>query len=116
QAQGFDQPLYVQFWIWLVRLLHADLGTSLYSGKAVATLIGQRIEPTVMLALMTITVSVLIGVPLGVAAAARARSAVDRAVMAVSVLGFSVPTFILAYCLIYVFSSWLRWFPVQGYA
>jgi peptide/nickel transport system permease protein len=65
---------------------------------------------------MTIALSIVVGVPLGVFAGARARTNVDRGVMAFSVLGFSVPTFILAYCLIYAFSLQLRWFPVQGYS
>lgn len=114
-AHGFDRPLYVQLWIWLTHMLTGDLGTSIYSGQPVVHLMAQRVEPTLMLATMTIVFSVAIGLPIGVLAAARARTAVDRGIMGLSVLGFSVPTFILAYCLIYVFSSQLRWFPVQGY-
>lgn len=115
-ARGFDQPLVVQFWMWTKSVLSGDLGTSIYSGKPVLELMAQRLEPTLMLAAMTILTSVAVGMPIGVLAAARARSAVDRGVMVLSVLGFSVPTFILAYCLIYFFASKLHWFPVQGYA
>jgi peptide/nickel transport system permease protein len=114
-SHGFDQPLYVQLWIWSGQLLQGDLGTSIFSHVPVTQLMAQRLEPTLLLALMTIALSIIIGIPLGVIAGARARTTIDRGVMAFSVLGFSVPTFILAYCLIYVFSLQLRWFPVQGY-
>jgi peptide/nickel transport system permease protein len=78
-------------------------------------LIAQRIEPTIALTACTLLVAVLIAVPLGVVAAARAGTWIDRAVMAFSVLGFSLPVFVLAYLLILVFSIELDWLPVQGY-
>jgi peptide/nickel transport system permease protein len=115
EAEGFDRPLYVQFWVWVVHILHGNLGVSIYSNRPVTELMAQRLEPTLLLALLTILFSIAAGVPLGVVAAARARTSVDRGVMAMSVMGFSVPTFILAYILIYVFALKLRWFPVQGY-
>ena len=112
---GLDEPFLVQFGGWVWRLLHGDLGTSIFTNLPVTTLIGQRVQPTVSLTLCTLLVAVLIAVPLGVLAAARAGSWVDRFVMGFSVLGFSVPVFVLAYVLIIVFSVQLEWLPVQGY-
>jgi peptide/nickel transport system permease protein len=112
---GLDEPFLVQFGGWSWRLLHGDLGTSIFTNLPVTTLIGQRVQPTVSLTLCTLVVAVLIAVPLGVIAAARAGSWVDRFVMGFSVLGFSVPVFVLAYVLIIVFSVELEWLPVQGY-
>jgi peptide/nickel transport system permease protein len=112
---GLDEPFLVQFGGWVWRLLHGDLGTSIFTNLPVTTLIGQRVQPTVSLTLLTLVVAVLIAVPLGVIAAARAGTWADRLVMGFSVLGFSVPVFVLAYMLIIVFSVKLEWLPVQGY-
>ncbi len=112
---GLDEPFLVRFGSWVWGLLHGDLGTSIFTKLPVTHLIAQRIEPTVALTLCTLFVSVLVAVPLGVLAAWRAGSWIDRCVMAVSVLGFSVPVFVLAYALILTFSVNLGWLPVQGY-
>jgi peptide/nickel transport system permease protein len=112
---GLDQPFLVRFGTWVWALLHGDLGTSIFTNLPVTRLIGQRIEPTVALTLCTLVVAVAIAVPLGVIAAARAGTWTDRAIMAFSVLGFSVPVFVLAYILILTFSTGLGWLPVQGY-
>ncbi|MEM9430837.1 MAG: ABC transporter permease [Pseudomonadota bacterium] len=112
---GLSDPIVVQFGTWLGALLQGDLGTSIFSQKPVAELIAQRIEPTLLLATTTIVFAILVAVPLGTIAAYRAGSWVDRAVMLFSVGGFSVPVFVLGYCLIYVFALNLRWLPVQGY-
>jgi peptide/nickel transport system permease protein len=114
-ALGLNQPLWQQFLTWLGQLLRFDLGTSLFTGLPVTTLIAQRVEPTLMLALTTIIFSVLVAVPLGVLAAWRAGGWTDRFVMILSVLGFSVPVFVMGYFLIFNFAITLRWFPVQGY-
>ncbi len=105
-----------QFITWMGRLLQGDLGTSLISGTPVTTMVGQRMFPTINLALLTIVIAVAIAVPLGVLAAWRHRSWVDYAVMSFSVLGFSVPVFVIGYLFILVFSISLGWLPVQGYA
>jgi peptide/nickel transport system permease protein len=112
---GLDQPLHQQFFEWMWRLAHGDFGTSIISGSQVSTLIADRIEPTISLALATITLSVMIAVPLGALAAARQGTWVDRAVIALSVLGFSIPVFVIAYGLIQIFAVDLRWLPVQGF-
>lgn len=112
---GLDEPFLVRFGGWVWALLHGDLGTSIFTNLPVTHLISQRIEPTLALTTCTLIVAILVAVPLGVIAAARAGSWIDRAVMAFSVLGFSVPVFVLAYILILVFSIELDWLPVQGY-
>jgi peptide/nickel transport system permease protein len=116
QRLGLDDPLPVQFVRWFGAVLHGDLGISIFSNEPVLKLIGQRIEPTLSLALTTITVAVTLAVTFGVIAAWKAGSLIDRTLMVISVLGFSVPVFVVGYVLIYVFAITLRWLPVQGYA
>jgi peptide/nickel transport system permease protein len=112
---GLDRSIPVQFGIWITQMLSGDLGQSYYYKSQVTTLIGQRIEPTVSLALLTITIAVAVAVPLGVLAAWRFGGWLDRALMGFSVMGFSVPIFVLAYMLIWLVSIKLNWLPVQGY-
>jgi peptide/nickel transport system permease protein len=114
-ALGLDQPLVSQFLIWIRNMLGGDLGTSIFSKLPVTELIAQRIEPTASLALATMLFAILVAVPLGTVAGATAGSWLDRTLMAVSVIGFSVPAFVLGYCMIYVFSLRLGWAPVQGF-
>jgi peptide/nickel transport system permease protein len=97
------------------RVLQGDLGYSYYLGKPVLALIAQRVEPTLSLALGTALLAVLIAVPLGTLAAWRMGGWLDRSLSAFSVAGFSVPVFVIAYVLIYVFAMQLQWLPVQGY-
>ena len=112
---GLSEPIVVQFWNWSLSLMQGDLGTSIFSNKPVTTLIAQRIEPTLLLALTTILFSIALAVPLGTIAAFRAGRWIDRVVMLFSVGGFSIPVFVLGYMLIYTFALKLRWLPVQGY-
>jgi peptide/nickel transport system permease protein len=112
---GLDRPIAVQFGIWFGKLLSGNLGESYYFKMTVVDLIAHRIEPTLALSVCTIVLSVLVSVPLGVLAAWRQGGWLDRALMGFSVLGFSVPVFVLGYILIYIFSLKLGWLPVQGY-
>ncbi len=112
---GLDQPLAQQFLLWLGRLLTGDLGTSIFTQVPVTTLLAQRLEPTASIAVLTMTLTLLLAVPLGTLAAYRAGSWIDRLVMLFAVLAFSVPIFLVGYLLIYTFSIQLDWFPVQGY-
>ena len=112
---GLDRSIEAQFAIWLGQVLTGDLGQSFYYRMGVATLIGQRLEPTLALALFTLVLSVCVAVPLGVLAAWRHGGWLDRGLMAFSVGGFSVPTFVVAYLLIWLVSLKLGWLPVQGY-
>jgi peptide/nickel transport system permease protein len=112
---GLDRPILAQFAIWFGNLLQGDLGESFYYKTKVTALIGQRLEPTLSLAALTISIAVLVAVPLGILAAWRFGGWLDRALMGFSVLGFSVPVFVLAYMLIWLVSLKLGWLPVQGY-
>lgn len=110
-----DRPLYEQLLIYLSSVARLDLGQSVYSGFPVVDLILQRVEPTAMLAVSTLILSVLIAVPMGVWGAWRAGSTVDTLLIVASVVGFSVPVFVIGYVLVDVFALRLGWFPVQGY-
>jgi peptide/nickel transport system permease protein len=112
---GLDEPIVKQFTIWITRVLQGDFGESFFFKKQVSSLIVERIEPTLALATATIVLAVLIAVPLGVTAAWCRGTWIDRGVMGFSVLGFSVPVFVIGYLLIYLFAVQLGWLPVQGY-
>jgi peptide/nickel transport system permease protein len=112
---GLDQPLLTRFWSWASAVLRGDLGISIFTNLPVTQLIGQRVEPTLSLALCTLIIAVLVAVPMGVIAAWKAGRLIDRLVMLFSVAGFSIPVFVLAYLLIYLFAIDLDWLPVQGY-
>jgi peptide/nickel transport system permease protein len=112
---GLEEPIATQFYIWTARMLQGDLGESFFFRKTVVELILERLEPTLSLALVTIVFAVIIAVPLGTLAAWRHGGWLDAVVMGFSVLGFSVPVFVIGYLLIYVFAVELNWLPVQGY-
>ena len=112
---GLNEPILKQFFIWVSGVLRGDFGESFFYKKQVAELIGERLEPTLSLSLLTILLVVLVAVPLGVIAAHNHGTWIDRFVMGFSVLGFSIPVFVVGYILIYVFAVTLDWLPVQGY-
>jgi len=112
---GLDKPVTTQFWEWAGRTLRGDLGKSIYSGRTVAELVGQRLEPTIALTIAGGTLAVLLGIPMGVFAAWRAGSRWDRGIQIFAALGISVPGFWLGFILILAFAVYLRWFPVIGY-
>lgn len=112
---GLNLPLYEQFWRWAGNLARGDFGKSIFSDLPVSNLILQRVEPTVALTTTTMLFSIIIAVPVGILAAWRAGSFIDRLVMGFAVMGFSVPVFVFAYVLIYVFAVKFKFFPVMGY-
>jgi len=112
---GLDKPLIHQFFIWISNIANGDLGESYFFKKQVTELIIARIEPTLSLSVVTIIFTILIAIPMGVIAAYKQGSWIDRVVMGFSVIGFSIPVFVIGFGLIYVFSLNLGWFPVQGY-
>jgi peptide/nickel transport system permease protein len=112
---GLTLPIWEQFAIWMGDILQGNFGESYFFKKTVAELIAQRIEPTLALAVCTLVVALSAAIPLGVIAAYKQGSLLDRFVMGLSVLGFSVPSFVIGYCLIYFFAIELGWLPVQGY-
>jgi peptide/nickel transport system permease protein len=115
QSLGLDRPFLVQFGDWVWNIVHANLGTSMFTGLPVTKMIAQRIEPTLSLMAVTLVFAISVAVPLGVVAAWRAGSLLDRAIMAFAVFGFSVPVFVVGYLLAYLFALELEWLPVQGY-
>lgn len=114
QSLGLDQPLLVQFSHYLAQLLRFDLGTSLYSQQPIVDMLAERIPATTELAVAALVVAVLIAFPLGVLAAVRKGSPWDQGAMGLSLIGVSIPNFLMGPILILVFSVWLGWFPVSG--
>jgi peptide/nickel transport system permease protein len=112
---GLDRPFLVRFGEWVWRILQGDLGVSIFTNLPVTTMIAQRVQPTLSLMVLTLLLAVSIAVPMGVVAAWRQGTFIDRAVMGFAVLGFSVPVFVVGYLLAYVFALELDWLPVQGY-
>jgi len=115
QQLGIDRPLHVQLGRWYWRLLHGDLGTSIFLRRPVLEAIADRAEPTILLTAAAVIVAVLIGVPAGIVSARRHGGIVDQTLMVLALLGTSVPNFLLGLLMILVFAVWLGWFPVAGY-
>src|SRR3954463_8878106 len=115
QNLGLDRPFLIQFSEWAWRLLHADLGRSIFTNLPVTTMIAQRVEPTLSLMVVTLLLSIVVSVPIGVLAAWKAGTWIDRAIMGFAIFGFSVPVFVVGYLLAFFFALQLEWLPVQGY-
>ena len=112
---GLDRPFLVRFGSWVWDVVRGDLGSSIFTNLPVTHMIAQRIEPTVSLMVITLCISLVFAIPLGVVAAWKQGSWIDRFAMILSTAGFSVPVFVVGYVLAYVFALWLDWLPVQGY-
>ncbi len=111
---GVDRPAVIQYLDWFTGFFRGDLGTSLFTGKSVGELVSTRIEPTVSMILMGIFLAIVLGIPMGILAAWKANTWIDRVVMVFAVIGFAMPGFWLAFNLIWLFSVVLGWFPVFG--
>ena len=110
-----DRPIYQQLVIYFADLLRGDLGESIFNKFKVTTLISQRLEPTLFIAVFSQLVSIIIAIPLGILAAWKANTWIDRVVMVIAVLGLAIPSFWLGANLIWVFAVKLHWFPAFGY-
>jgi len=115
EGLGLNKPVLIQLGIWLGNLLQGDFGQSYFFKKDVTELILLRVEPTLALATTTLILTIAIAVPIGVIAAYKHGTWIDRSVMAFSVAGFSIPVFVVGYILIYLFAMEIKLFPVQGY-
>ena len=115
ESMGLDRPFLVQFGDWVWGLLQGDLGTSYFSQRSVASLMAPRLQPTLSLAVMALLISLALGAPLGMLAAWKAHTLVDRAVMIFAVMGFSVPVFWFGFILIWTFAVRFPLFPALGY-
>jgi peptide/nickel transport system permease protein len=113
---GLDAPLPVQLVRWYGRLVQGDLGQSIFLRKPVTDAILDRVEPTLLLTLFAIIISIAIGVPAGVLAARYHNTTTDQVLMVIALLGVSIPNFLLGLLFILFFSVWLGWFPVAGYS
>jgi len=114
QSLGLDQPIPVQYWKWLGNLFQGDFGQSLMQKSGVLTVIGERLPATIELAGVGLVLAVVVGVPLGLIAALKSNSIIDRLIQVVATLGLAVPGFWLAILLIIVFSVQLNWLPSAG--
>ena len=112
---GLDRPIYQQLVIYFADLLRGDLGESIFNKFKVTTLISQRLEPTLFIAVFSQLVSIIIAIPLGILAAWKANTWIDRVVMVIAVLGLAIPSFWLGANLIWLFAVKLHWFPAFGY-
>ena len=115
KSLGLDRPLLEQFAQWIWQLAQGDLGVSIFNRVPVATMIAQRLEPTLALTVLTMTLAVSLAVPLGVLAAWRVGTWVDHTIMALAVAAFSCPVFLIGYALVQQFARTWKVLPVQGY-
>lgn len=113
-ALGLDRPVWVQFGHFLYNAVQGEFGMSLRQGTPVATLIAERFPATLELALVAAALALLVGIPLGIYTALRRGSALSQVFMTLSLLGVSLPTFLIGIMLIMIFSVQLGWFPSFG--
>jgi peptide/nickel transport system permease protein len=114
QDLGLDQAFFVQFWHFLQNAVQGEFGLSLRQGAKVSRLIAERFPATMELALVAATMALSLGIPLGVYAALRRGSFGSQLFMTVSLLGVSLPTFLIGILLILIFAVWLGWLPSFG--
>lgn len=112
---GLDEPLLIRYVEWLWAAIQGDLGTSLYSSESVVNILLDRMPVTGSLALVSLIIVLLVGIPLGVTAAVRANSFVDRAVSGFASLSMALPPFVVGLVLVLLFGISLSWFPATGY-
>ena len=112
---GLDRPFVIRFGEWLWHVVQGDLGVSIFTNLPVTHMISQRIEPTMSLMVLTLLLSLITAIPMGVVAAWQHGTWIDRLVMATAVFGFSTPVFVVGYLLAYIFALQLDWLPVQGF-
>ena len=115
ERYGLDRPLWIQFSLWIEMLVHGDLGTSIRTGQPVLTMILERFEATLTLAISATLFSIFIALPAGIVAAAKRGSIIDLSAMSITSLAISLPNFFTAIVMIVIFGVELRWLPISGY-
>lgn len=113
---GLDQPIWVQFYRYLVAIMHGDLGNSMREGRPALATVLDKLPATLAIMLPAFVLKTILGIAAGVTAALHRNSALDRLIMSASVLGFTVPSFVLALVLALIFAVQLRWLPSGGYS
>ncbi|ENN88094.1 Glutathione transport system permease protein [Rhizobium freirei PRF 81] len=113
---GLDQPIWVQFYKYLVAVLHGDLGNSMRENRPALDVVLDRLPATLAIMAPTLLLKTALGLLAGITAALHRNSVFDRLIMSISVLGFTVPTFVLALVLALIFAVQLRWLPSGGYS
>jgi peptide/nickel transport system permease protein len=116
QIYGLDQPFLVQYLSWLWKVVHGDLSKSLLSGEPVLTSIVRSFPNTLLIVAIALAIALIIGIPLGIAAASRPGGILDKTIMAVASVGIAVPNFWLAMILVSIFALELNWLPATGSA
>ena len=111
---GLDQPFFVQFWHFLANAVQGEFGLSLRQGAKVSRLIAERLPATMELAMVAAVLALAVGIPMGVYAALKRGTFMSQVFMTVSLLGVSLPTFLIGILLILVFAVNLGWFPSFG--
>ncbi|MBB4008128.1 peptide/nickel transport system permease protein [Rhizobium taibaishanense] len=111
---GLDRSIFEQYLIYVGNAFRGDFGTSYADGRDVFEVVSERIPKTLLLTVSAFILSIMIGIPAGVIAAVRRESAIDKAVMAGAVLGYSIPNFLLGLVFVFIFAVWLRVLPSSG--
>ena len=115
ESMGLNDPIYVQFYIYIKSIVMLDFGESIFSGFKVTTLLRNTLQPTISLAVLGVSFSIIVAVPLGVLAAWKFNTWIDRVVMIFALVGYAVPYFALGYLLLWVFAVKIPLFPAGGY-
>ena len=112
---GLDEPFYVQFFLWFSGALRLDFGDSLFMGIPVTQALLERAEPTALLTLYSLTIAIVIGMPLGVISAIKRNTVIDRLAMMIAMSGIAIPNFVLGIAMILIFGVALGWLSSGGY-
>lgn len=115
EQMGFNRPIPVQYVEWLGDILHGDLGNSIFMEGTMLEIIGERLLPTIELTCYALLVATIIAIPTGILAAKKHGRIMDQGMMVFSMLGVSVPNFLLGLLLVLAFAVGLKWLPASGY-
>lgn len=114
-TMGLDQPIYIQYFIWMGNVFHGDLGRSIFMNEPMTEIIRTHLGPTLALTVYSLLISILFSIPMGILAAKRRGSITDQTIMGFSMSGIAIPSFLMGLLLILLFAVKLRWLPAAGY-